>query len=104
MALIEPEELRLESNRPEYSIELTVLLQDAADYIELLRRQLHEAHSCNADSERLNWLAQQAHEEYSEPAHRSYFKLPMVLKHKHGQVAHNLREAIDLVMKPRHHE
>jgi hypothetical protein len=34
-------------------------LSQAASEIELLRRQLFEAHATNADSERLNWLSSQ---------------------------------------------
>jgi hypothetical protein len=36
----------------------------AAKEIELLRKQLFEAHAGNSDSERLDWLSEQAHDEY----------------------------------------
>jgi len=96
--------LRQLANTRHDDVDLRLALIEGANYIDLLRKQLNEAHSCNEDSERLNWLSQQAHEERCEPAHRTYFKLPMVLKSKYGATAHNLREAIDMVRKPRRHE
>jgi hypothetical protein len=36
-------------------------LRQAASEIGLLRRHLLEAHASNADSERLDWLSEQAH-------------------------------------------
>jgi hypothetical protein len=76
-------------------------LRQAAREIELLRRQLFEAHAGNADSERLNWLSSQVLDDYCHPTHRAYFKLPRILATKNGLIATTLREAIDLVRKPR---
>jgi hypothetical protein len=76
-------------------------LRQAAREIELLRRQLFEAHASNADSERLNWLSSQVLDDYCHPTHRAYFKLPRILVTKNGVMATTLREAIDLVRKPR---
>ena len=75
-------------------------LWQAASEIELLRRQLFEAHSSNADSERVNWLSKQVLDDYCHSTHRAYFKLPRILATKHGVVAMTLRDAIDLVRKP----
>jgi hypothetical protein len=79
-------------------------LRQAAKEIELLRKQLFEAHTSNADSERLDWLSEQAHDEYYHPACRTYFKLPRILTRINGVSAPTLREAIDLVRKPRRHD
>jgi hypothetical protein len=76
-------------------------LRQAAREIGLLRRQLFEAHVGNADSERLNWLSSQVLDDYCHPTHRAYFKLPRILATKNGAIATTLREAIDLVRKPR---
>jgi len=75
-------------------------LRQAASEIELLRRQLFEAHAGNADSERLNWLSGQIHDDYCHPTHRAYFRLPRILAAKNGVIARTLRDAIDLVRKP----
>jgi hypothetical protein len=72
-------------------------LRQAAREIELLRRQLFEAHASNADSERLNWLSKQVLDDYCHPTNRAYFKLPRILATKNGVIATTLREAIDLV-------
>ena len=77
------------------------ILRQAAREIELLRRQLFEAHASNADSERLNWLSSQVLDDFCLPTHRAYFKLPRILATKNGLIATTLREAIDLVRKPR---
>jgi hypothetical protein len=79
-------------------------LRQAAREIELLRRQLFEAHACNADSERLNWLSSHVLDDYCHPTHRAYFKLPRILATKNGVIATTLRDAIDLVRKPRCHD
>jgi hypothetical protein len=80
-------------------------IQQAAREIELLRKQLYEAHASNADSERLDWLSDQAHHEYCHPACRVYFRLPRILtRRKNGVTAVTLREAIDLVRKPPRHD
>lgn len=79
-------------------------LRQAAREIELLRRQLFEAHAGNADSERLNWLSSQVLDDYSHPTHRTYFKLPRILTKKNGVIAMTLRDAIDLVRQPRSRE
>jgi hypothetical protein len=76
-------------------------LRQAAREIELLRRQLFEAHASNADSERLNWLNSQVLDDYCHPTNRAYFKLPRILATKNGVMTTTLREAIDLVRKPR---
>ena len=76
-------------------------LRQAAREIELLRRQLFEAHAGNADSERLNWLSSQVLDDYCHPTHRTYFKLPRILAMKNGTIATTLRDAIDLVRQPR---
>lgn len=76
-------------------------LRQAASQIELLRRQLFEAHATNADSERLNWLTSQVLDDCCHPTNRAYFKLPRILATKNGVIATTLREAIDLVRKPR---
>jgi hypothetical protein len=76
-------------------------LRQAAREIELLRRQLFEAHASNADSERLNWLSSQVFDDYCHPTNRAYFKLPLILATKNGVIATTLREAIDLVRQPR---
>jgi hypothetical protein len=75
-------------------------LRQAASEIELLRRQLFEAHASNADSERMNWLSSQALDDYCHPTSRAYFKLPRILATKNGVIATTLREAIDFVRKP----
>ncbi|WP_206995577.1 hypothetical protein [Trinickia mobilis] len=79
-------------------------LRQAAREIELLRKQLIEAHAGNADSERLNWLSSQVLDDYCRPTHRAYFKLPRILATKDGVIATTLREAIDLVRKYRYPE
>jgi hypothetical protein len=79
-------------------------LREAAREIGLLRRQLFEAHAGNADSERLNWLSSQVLDDYCHPTHRAYFKLPRILATKNGVIATTLREAIDIVRKPRCHD
>jgi hypothetical protein len=76
------------------------IVRHAAMEIELLRRHLFDARTGNADSERLDWLSQQAHDQYCEPAHRAYFTLPRILARKDGVAATTLRDAIDLVRKP----
>jgi len=76
-------------------------LRQAAREIGLLRRQLFEAHAGNADSERLNWLSSQVLDDYCHPTHRAYFKLPRILATKNGVIATTLKDAIDLVRKPR---
>lgn len=80
------------------------ILRQAANEIGLLRKHLIEAHATNADSERLDWLSEQAHEECSHPVCRTYFTLPRILTKKNGESATTLREAIDLVRKPRRDE
>jgi hypothetical protein len=84
--------------------EVANTLQQVANEIELLRKQLFEAHATNADSERLNWLSEQAHDEYYQGVCRAYIRLPRILTKKNGVTATTLREAIDLVRKPRRHE
>jgi hypothetical protein len=79
-------------------------LHQVAKEIELLRRHLYEAHATNADSERLDWLSDQAHHEYCHMACRVYFRLPRILTRKSGVTAVTLREAIDLVRKPPRHD
>jgi hypothetical protein len=79
-------------------------LRQAVREIALLRKQLFEAHASNADSERLDWLSEQAHDEYCHPVCRAYFKLPRILTRKKGVSATTLREAIDLVRKPRRYD
>jgi hypothetical protein len=79
-------------------------LRQAASEIGLLRRHLFEAHASNADSERLDWLSEQAHEEYSDPVRRTYFALPRIVTKKNDVIATTLREAIDLVRMPHHHD
>jgi hypothetical protein len=73
------------------------IVRQAAMEIELLNRHLFEARTCNEDSQRLDWLSQQAHDQYYEPAHRAYFTLPRILARKNGLAAMTLRDAIDLV-------
>ena len=75
-------------------------LRQAASEIGLLRRHLFEAHASNADSERLDWLSEQAHEEYCDPVSRSYFVLPRIVAKKNDLSATTLREAIDIVRMP----
>lgn len=87
--------LRMMANRPETPQDISDELEAAADYIDLLRRQLNEAHSHNADSERLDWLELQAHYEYSKSSHRSYFVLPRICGKKEGEPARALRHSID---------
>jgi len=83
--------------------EVAYTLRRVANEIELLRRQLFEAHASNADSERLNWLSEQAHGQYYHELCRAYFTVPRILARKNGVSATTLREAIDLVrMPPRH--
>ena len=72
-----------------------------ANEIELLRKHLFEAHASNEDSERLNWLSEQAHDEYYREVCRAYITLPRILTKKSGVTATTLKEAIDLVRKPR---
>jgi len=79
-------------------------LRQAASEIGLLRRHLIEAHASNADSERLDWLSEQAHEEYSDPVRRTYFALPRIVTKKNDASATTLREAIDFVRMPHHHD
>ena len=81
--------------------EVADTLWHVANEIELLRRHLLEAHASNADSERLNWLSEQAHDEYHHELCRTYIMLPRILTKKNGVTATTLREAIDLVRKPR---
>ena len=81
--------------------EVADTLDQVANEIELLRKQLFEAHASNADSERLNWLSEQAHDEYHHAVCRAYITLPRILTKKNGVAATTLREAIDLVRKPR---
>lgn len=75
-------------------------VMEAADYIDTLRKQLYEAHSHNQDSERLDWLELQAHHEYSDASHRSYFRLPRICSKKAGENPRTLRQAIDDVRRP----
>lgn len=70
--------------------DIQAILTDAADYIETLRKQLHEAHSHNRDSIRLDWLERQAHKEYSAGNHRRYHVLPRIRCRGEG-----LRNGID---------
>lgn len=76
------------------------IVRHAAMEIELLRRHLFEAHAGIADSERLDWLSEQAHDQYCDPVRRAYFTLPRILARKDGVAATTLRDAIDLVRKP----
>jgi hypothetical protein len=76
-------------------------LMQVANEIELLRKHLFEAHASNEDSERLNWLSEQAHDEYYREVCRAYITLPRILTKKSGVTATTLKEAIDLVRKPR---
>ncbi|MGU7770404.1 hypothetical protein ACV229_09510 [Burkholderia sp. MR1-5-21] len=79
-------------------------LRQAASEIGLLRRHLFEAHASNADSERLDWLSAQAHEEYCDSVRRTYFALPRIVTRKNDASARTLREAIDLVRIPQDHD
>jgi hypothetical protein len=81
--------------------EVADTLRQVANEIELLRKHLVEAHTSNADSERLNWLSEQAQDEYYRGLCRAYITLPRILTKKNGVTATTLREAIDLVRKPR---
>ncbi|MEX3812601.1 hypothetical protein AB3X96_20450 [Paraburkholderia sp. BR13439] len=81
--------------------EVADTLRQVANEIELLRRHLAEAHTSNADSERLNWLCEQAHDEYYREISRTYITLPRIKTQKNGVTAMTLREAIDLVRQPR---
>lgn len=79
-------------------------LRQAASEIGLLRKHLLEAHSSNTDSERLDWLSEQAHEEYCDPVCRNYFVLPRIVAKRNNVSATTLREAIDLVRMPNHYD
>jgi hypothetical protein len=92
---------KLRKQAEEMPGEVADILQRVANEIELLRKHLFEAHASNADSERLNWLSEQAHDEYHHELCRAYITLPRILTKKHGVTATTLREAIDLVRKPR---
>lgn len=87
--------MRTLAGDPSLSSETARTLNDAADYIETLRRQLYEAHSHNTDSERLDWLESQARVERSDTSHRSYYALPRICAKKAGESARTLRQAID---------
>ncbi|MEX3858090.1 hypothetical protein AB3X94_29260 [Paraburkholderia sp. BR10923] len=81
--------------------EVADTLRQVANEIELLRRHLAEAHTSNADSERLNWLCEQARDEYYREISRTYITWPRIKTQKNGITAMTLREAIDLVRQPR---
>lgn len=95
---VDPEQLRVLADT--LTGEAADIIRHAATEIKLLRKYLSDAQAGNADSERLDWLSQQAHDEYYDLAHRTYFTLPRILARNGSLIATTLREAIDLVRKP----